>query len=193
MRGFVLFNRSDLPLARVSTEPLPTQHLELTQPSMALIKLSLLVAAATALAPAPTLRTVSRRSFGGLVVAAPGVASAAGTKLENGQALPDGALQSAAAPSRARARRATRRARRFDRFRKVQAEWNRFGSRLERGAGARERRNARARIVRAGSARARGRREAPSAAGRRTSTTRSGTACPSSCGSSTTRATTCSS
>ena len=45
---------------------------------MALIKLSLLVAAATALAPAPTLRTVSRRSFGGLVVAAPGVASAAG-------------------------------------------------------------------------------------------------------------------
>ena len=65
---------------------------------MALIKLSLLVAAATALAPTPTLRTVSRRSFGGLVVAAPGVASAAGTKLENGQALPDGALQSAAAP-----------------------------------------------------------------------------------------------
>mmetsp|Transcript_36229 Transcript_36229/g.122678 ORF Transcript_36229/g.122678 Transcript_36229/m.122678 type:complete len:172 (+) Transcript_36229:62-577(+) len=80
---------------------------------MALTKLSLLVAAATALAPTPTLRTVSRRSFGGLVVAAPGVASAAGTKLENGQALPDGALQ-------------------FDRFRKVQAEWNRFGSRLEK-------------------------------------------------------------
>ena len=72
---------------------------------MALTKLSLLVAAATALAPAPTLRTVSRRSFGGLVVAAPGVASAAGTKLENGQALPDGALQSAAAP-RAHARAA---------------------------------------------------------------------------------------
>ena len=84
-------------------EPSELSNLELTQPehSMAIIKLSLLVAAATALAPTPTLRTVSRRSFGGLVVAAPGVASAAGTKLENGQALPDGALQFAAAPLRA--------------------------------------------------------------------------------------------
>lgn len=72
------------------------------------------VAVAVSLAPQASRVSVPRRAIvvgAPLVVGVPGLASAAGTKLENGQALPEGAAQ-------------------FDRFRKVQAEWDRLGGRL---------------------------------------------------------------
>ena len=97
---------------------------------------------ATSLAPTTRRQWLQRASAAAIAVP---TAASAGSKLEDGLALPDGAAQRARrveigrveavvglASSTAARAKSRARARRFQHFRDVQGEWTRFGERLSR-------------------------------------------------------------